>query len=77
MSYSDYNITCGSCRHHGPMQTFCKDKKGNELPLDQYRCPECGNHIRLVQTRDSINWPVIRIDVLKAGSQSAKNCGET
>lgn len=64
MSHSDYSITCGPCRHCGPMVTFCKDVTGNELPLDQYRCPECGNHIRLVKTRDSIGWPVIRIDTI-------------
>lgn len=68
VSHSDYNITCGSCRHHGAMVTFCKDIKGNELPNDQYRCPKCGNHIRLVQARNEIDWPVIRIDTINAGS---------
>lgn len=72
MSYSDYNITCGSCRHHGTMQTFCRDAKGNELPLDEYRCPKCGNHIRLVHTRDPlIGWPMIRIDTLRPSGQLA------
>jgi hypothetical protein len=68
MSYSDYSITCGCCRHHAPMVMFCADTKGCELPLDQYRCPKCGHHIRLVQARDEFQWPVVRIQTLQAGT---------
>lgn len=71
MSYSDWNITC-NCKHVGPMLSFAVSQHGLELPIGEWRCPKCGQHVRLVRVRDKIlpDLYEVRVLVIKEGRTS-------
>lgn len=69
---SECSVTCGACKHNAPIMQFCRNARGDELPDDEYRCPECGYHIRRVMGRDEINWPVVKIQVIAPGAKAAR-----
>jgi uncharacterized ferredoxin-like protein len=42
------SITCGECEQTANLFDFCESRLGIELARDEFQCPNCGYHFKVV-----------------------------